>query len=157
MDQSLTEAVRWFNDRLERSRNIFVGILGHDLRNPLGTLMAAVEISQITDDPEVIQDCIGRARRSGKRMSEMIDVLLDFSRTRVGEKIPLSLVTTDLAEVCSEVTNDIKVSHPNSKITVKCRGRLTGEWDEARVHQALSNLIKNAIEYGKRDGTITVS
>ncbi|MEX2123168.1 MAG: HAMP domain-containing sensor histidine kinase [Woeseia sp.] len=73
------------------------------------------------------------------------------------EKIPLSLATTDLADVCSEVTNDFKVSHRNSKITVKCRGRLTGEWDEARVHQALSNLLKNAIEYGKRDGTVTVT
>lgn len=157
MDQSLTEAVRWFNNRLERSRTVFLGILGHDLRNPLGTLLAAVETTQITDDPKIIQDCIGRVHRSGNRMSEMIDVLLDFTRTHFGQKIPITLTPADLTDVCSEVTSDFKVSHPDSKITVECRGKLTGLWDEGRVHQGLSNLIKNAIEHGKRDGTITVT
>ncbi|MEX2496209.1 MAG: HAMP domain-containing sensor histidine kinase [Woeseia sp.] len=156
IDQSLAESVRWYTNRLERSRAIFIGVLGHDLRNPLGTLMAAVETSQITEDPQVIQECIGRVRRSGSRITEMIDLLLDFSRTHLGEKIPLSLTTVDLSAVCSEVADDFKMSHPDRKITVVSQG-ITGQWDEARLHQALSNLVKNAIWHGKRDGTITMA
>ncbi len=156
IDQSLAESVRWYNDRLERARAIFIGILGHDLRTPLATLTMAVEVMNRTDDPKVFQGCFDRARRSGERISEMIALLLDFSRTHLGEKIPLSRKMIDLSEVCGEVARDLTVSHPGRKITVDCP-ELTGRWDEARVYQAVSNLIKNAIQYGEPDGTITVS
>lgn len=156
IDQSLAESVRWYSDRLERARAIYVGVLGHDLRTPLATLMISVETAQRTHDPKVIQDCIVRARRSGERISEMIDLLLDFSRTHLGEKIPLSPTMIDLSDVCGEIAGDFAARFPDRKITVECP-ELTGRWDEARVYQALSNLVQNAIQYGKTNDPIKIS
>jgi signal transduction histidine kinase len=157
MDQSLTEAIQWFNSRLEHSREIFVGILGHDLRDPLSTILINAQLPLVTDDPEQIRDAAARTRRSANRMREMVDVLLDFSRTRLGERIPLSPATTDLADICKTVAQDFESSHPDNKIKVKCTGKTIGEWDEGRIYQALSNLMRNALEYGKRNGTVTVA
>ncbi|MEX2495200.1 MAG: HAMP domain-containing sensor histidine kinase [Woeseia sp.] len=155
MDQSLTEAIKWFNGRLERSRDIFVGVLGHDLRNPLNTIISTAEVAKISDDLELMRECTSRISRSAERMSEMIAVLLDFSRTRLGEQIPLSLGRCNLADVCQAVAQDFEHSHPD-RILLKCARRITGRWDEHRLHQALSNLVKNALEYGKRRNIVTL-
>jgi signal transduction histidine kinase len=156
MDQSLTVAVRWFNSRLEQSRDMFVGILSHDLRNPLSTISAYAELPALTDDPEVVRDATAKIRQQTRQMSELIDFLLDFSRTRLGQRLQLSRKRTSLATVCKQVEKDFSLSYPKNRIEVNRTGRLTGVWDKGRVTQALSNLVKNALDHGKRDGTVTV-
>ncbi|HEX2139163.1 MAG TPA: sensor histidine kinase [Woeseiaceae bacterium] len=157
MDQSLTEAIRWFNSRLERSRNMFVGILGHDLRNPLGAISTYAEIPLVSDDPKSVRDAATGIRRLTNQMRELIDVLLDFSRTRLGKRLPLQRRKTNLALVCKQVAQDFVLSYPKNRIEVNCSGQLNGVWDKARIAQALSNLVKNALDYGKRTGTVTLT
>ena len=158
LDQSLTEAIRWFDQGAERSRDLFLGILGHDLRDPLSTAAAGIELQRVMRENERAHtDATEKVRRSLDRMEGMIEDLLDFARTRLGSPLPLAVEEADLGEVCREVVEAFELSHTGSAISLECRGDLTGMWDSDRVQQVLSNMIKNALEHGISCTPVTVT
>ena len=158
MGQSLTEAISWFNDAVTRAQNIFVGVLGHDLRDPLNAAIAATELQEMAvGDGERHRQANETARRSLARMSKMIEGLVDFARTRLGGTIPISPVSSDMKEICEEIAEALKITNPDREIHVDCSGDLRGKWDAGRITELLTNLAKNALEYGKRDAPVTVS
>lgn len=158
LDQSLTEAIRWFDRGAERSRDLFLGILGHDLRDPLSTAASATELQLLTrDDEDAHREATEKVRRSLDRMEGMIQDLLDFARTRLGSPIPLAAERTDLKEICREVVDAFELSHRGHEISLQCSGDLTGMWDADRIHQLLANLIKNALEHGSSDKPVAVT
>lgn len=157
MDQSLSEAIRWFNSGLERSRSIFVGMLGHDLRDPLNAAMAGTELQLLTDDLGKLREAAERVRRNLRRMSDMIGDLLDFARTRLGERLPVDLSAMGMKEACREVVEAFDMSYQDRELRLDCTGDLTGSWDQDRIKQLLSNLIKNALEHGASDAPVSVS
>lgn len=158
LDQSLTEAIRWFDEGTERSRSLFLGILGHDLRDPLSAAASAIELQLVTrDDEDAHREATEKVRRSLARMEGMIRDLLDFARTRLGSPMPLAMKPTDLKEICREVVEAFELSHRGRRINLECTGDLTGTWDADRIHQLLANLIKNALEHGDSDKPVTVT
>ena len=101
MDQSLTEAVRWFNEELERMRDIFVGILGHDLRDPLSAAMSANELQHLAQGKPEVQSKANKATSENlKRMASMVHDLLDFARTRLDGGLPVSPEPADMGKIC---------------------------------------------------------
>jgi signal transduction histidine kinase len=81
-------------------------------------------------------------------MTEMINTLLDFTLVHATGKLPVAMVLIDLATVVREATDEARAGNPDRAIEVDMRGDLRGEWDPARMAQALSNLIGNAMSYG---------
>jgi len=158
IDQALAESVSRFADDLDRSREMFVAILGHDLRNPLNTVLMA---SQFLLDTGELADAHAtmtqRIVRSAKRMNRMIADLLDFARSRLGAGIPILRQPTDLAQVAAHAIEEITVAHPSHTVQLEPNGDLHGEWDGARLRQLLSNLLGNAVQYGERDSVIRVT
>ena len=157
IDQSLAEAVRSYTNRVDESRELFLATLGHDLRAPLNAMMLSAEVlarSGQLDDAN--KQTALQMTAFGQVMTGMIHDLLDFTRTRLGAGMPLSLAPLDLSIVCDEVLGEFRAAHPDRSVHFETVGHLTGEWDAARLRQVLSNLVGNAIEHGDPGGAIEV-
>jgi signal transduction histidine kinase len=130
-------------------RDQMVGILSHDLRNPLGAVtMGAEALRRMTDLPEPAQKSVATVANAAARMREMIDTLLDFTRMRAQGKLPVTPEPVDLRAVVGQVSDEARSGNPDRAIDVDVRGEVHGTWDRGRVTQALSNLVSNAITYG---------
>jgi sigma-B regulation protein RsbU (phosphoserine phosphatase) len=131
-----------------------MGILGHDLRNPLNTVVMAADLMLRRPElPPVAHDQMLRLRRAAGRMQEMIDTLLDFTRARFMGKVPVSRSPTDLGDVARAAIDEMHVLWPEHAIELEVRSDARGEWDPARMAQTIANLITNAISYG-HDGAV---
>ena len=157
IDQSLAESITRYTQDLDHSKEMFLAILGHDLRTPLGAVMMSAEF--MLDTKELKEPHLTLASRivsSSKRMNQMIGALLDFTRSRLGGGIPIVRADMDMGKVVHDVVNEISAAHPDRTIKVDAHGALRGEWDCPRISQLLSNLISNAVEYGSAGTTTTV-
>jgi PAS domain S-box-containing protein len=138
------------SDRMlvEEARERFIGILGHDLRNPLSAIVTGVEVLANADPPAPVARTIERIRRSASRMDAMIRDVLDFARGRLGGGIPIRPERCDLGRIASEEVDEMKQASPGRVIELEVMGDLSGDWDVDRVEQLLSNLIGNAVRHG---------
>lgn len=157
IDQSLAESITRYTQDLDQSKEMFLAILGHDLRTPLGAVMMSAEFMLETQElKEPHLTLTSRIASSSRRMNQMIGALLDFTRSRLGGGIPIVRADMDMGKVAHEAVDEIKASHPRRTIEVDARGSLRGEWDCPRMSQVLSNLIVNALEHGSDGTTVTV-
>jgi len=149
IDQALAESVARYQHLVAQSQNMFLAILGHDLRNPLGTMVTGSQfIMQATDIPVRYVDVAARMFGSAKRMSKLINDLIDFTRTHLGPGLPIQRTQGDLVAVCEQVVNELRTFHPERPIELRLPPRVEDFFDEARVAQMLSNLIGNAVQHG---------
>lgn len=146
--------------KLERSvrlSEMFVGILGHDLRNPLSGIIAAASLLGHRADSESIARPAARILNSAERMSRMIDQILDFSSVRLGRGIPLHPKRVDLAGLSKLVLGELKGAAPTLTVHLDVLGNPTGTWDEDRLAQLLSNLTGNALQHRRRGTPVHVT
>jgi signal transduction histidine kinase len=157
IDQALAESVARYAHLVRQSENMFLAILGHDLRNPLGTVITgATFIMRATDVPSKYVLAATRIFNSGQRMSKLIADLIDFTRTHLGAGIPIKPKKMNLAEVCMNVVEELRTSHPERIIDFDSISREDVFGDDGRLAQVLSNLIGNALQYGARHEPIGV-
>jgi signal transduction histidine kinase len=156
IDQALVESIAFFSQEVERSRNLLLAIVGHDLRNPLDTIMVTAHYLSKLRIEGVGPEVIARLSRSGARIKHLLDDLLDYNRATLGNGIPIAVADIDLAEVCALEIDGLQTAHPDRVISFIAKGNLRGVWDAARIQQILSNLLKNALDYGARDAAIEV-
>jgi signal transduction histidine kinase len=157
VDQALAESVSRYELLVKQSQNMFLAILGHDLRNPLGTLVTGSSfIMQALDIPPKYVLVATRMFSSGKRMSKLINDLIDFTRTHLGSGMPIRTSKGNLGLVCEQVVDELRTFHPERRIELHVPGQLEAVFDESRIAQMLSNLIGNAIQYGDVDAPVIV-
>jgi PAS domain S-box-containing protein len=97
----------------DRTRELFLGTLGHELRNPLNAIAVSVHTLK-RRTPQAAQPILARIQGSTDRMSRMIDQLLDFTRSRLGGGIPLQPVPANLGSVCRTAADEIEVLTPGA-------------------------------------------
>ncbi len=136
----------------ERMRELFVAILGHDLRNPLGSMLLGAQLALSRSDEQSIRRPLQRVLDGGARMVRMIDQLLDMTRIQNGGTIALSLDDANLCELLDQVL--LGAAAPRGRFQVETLGDTTGRWDPDRLFQVLSNLIGNACDHGPPDHPI---
>jgi signal transduction histidine kinase len=95
--------------------------------------------------------------RSGMRMNSLIGDLLDFTRSRLGGSIPIAPAAMDITKVSRQTIEEIAVANPERLVNFKAAGELHGRWDNARISQALSNLVSNAVQHGSQNTPINVT
>ncbi|HEX5750241.1 MAG TPA: PAS domain-containing protein [Archangium sp.] len=138
-------------------RERFIGILGHDLRNPLNAIMlSARQLRRRGAMSPMQQQLAQRIETSAARMGNMISDILDLTRARLSGGIPLHLSPTSLPSVCRQVVEELSVAHPGRDILVQAEGAGEGIWDPERLAQVVSNLVGNALEHGEREGPVFV-
>jgi PAS domain S-box-containing protein len=156
----ITEERRLAREREETARfsERFVGILGHDLRNPLAaiTMGAALLESQAPLEASHLRR-VRQIASSAARMARMVDQLLDLTRARLSGGIPIARRTTDLVAVVSSVVEELTAAHPTIMLALDLPREMHGEWDGDRLAQVFSNLLGNAIEHGDRTRPIKLA
>ncbi len=158
IDEALTEAVDRFMKTTEHYRDQSLAILGHDLRNPLAAIIMGSTLlvgAEGLDDKSV--RIAARMLNSANRMNRMIGDLLDLTRTRFGDRIPIVRLPMDLEPMCRQVVAELEGGVGAGTLRFGPHGNLRGEWDHDRIAQVLSNLVRNAIQHGSPNGTIPVT
>ena len=143
MDQALSESAARFMEQIEESRDFAIAVLAHDLRNPLNAILSSAQFLQITVsiDRANVDEIASSIIDSGSRMSRLISNLLDFTRTRLGQSLPVKKEEIDLALVCRQAVAELTAAHSERTIDLSCPESLRGTFDATRINQMLSNLI----------------
>jgi PAS domain S-box-containing protein len=138
-----------------RFRERFIGILGHDLRNPLNAIsLTARAMRRRTPHSSPQQQLAQRIETSAARMGTMIADILDLTRARLSGGIPLNLAPANLATLCRQVVEELSAAWPERHIAFDVDGRADGVWDADRLAQVVSNLVGNALEHGAQDAPV---
>ncbi|HSU13590.1 ATP-binding protein [Longimicrobium sp.] len=157
IDQSLAESISRYTEDLDHSKEMFLAILGHDLRTPLGAVMTSARFMLETQGlKEPSLTLTSRIASSSTRMVHMVGDLLDFTRSRLGGGIPVVRAEMNMAKVVHDVVDEIAAAHPDRILQVDTRGAPWGAWDCPRITQALTNLVGNALEHGAPGSAVRV-
>lgn len=158
IDQAMAQAIARYSSIVEQAQNFFLGILGHDLRNPLGAINMTAQF--LMQDAKLDSRYIKSASviyNSSNQMRRLIDDLLNFTRTRLGRSMPVTLQHTDLTRIANQAVMQARAFHPDCTIVFDVTGDLHGDWDSARIEQVFSNLIGNAIAHGDNHAPVSVT
>ncbi|HSS01030.1 MAG TPA: ATP-binding protein [Kofleriaceae bacterium] len=143
--------------RTVRLNDMFAGILGHDLRGPLSTIvMAGQLLLGQTQDARGVRT-IQRILSSAGRMQQMIGQLLDFARARMDGGIELERAPTDISDIARDVIEEVRFTRPEWQIEVEAHGDLRGQLDGPRLSQVFSNLVGNAVQHGSAERPLQVT
>ena len=137
-------------------RERFMGMLAHDLRQPLNAIfMAASALSkQLGDTPHATTAAI--QLRAADRMRRMIAELLDFTRIRPETGMPIQRQSADFEATARATLEEVKAAYPTRTFRFAAAGNCQGQWDQDRLAQVCSNLIGNAIEHSAADSAVDV-
>jgi signal transduction histidine kinase len=139
-------------------RERFMGMLAHDLRQPLNAItMASHGIGRTGVPPQKLADFLAMQLRAAGRMRRMIGDLLDFTRNRPLNAMPVQRQTVDFAEIVRSSLEEITLGHPERTFEIQATGNCTGDWDPDRIAQLCSNLIGNAIEHSSPASAIAIT
>ncbi|MFJ2685977.1 sensor histidine kinase [Pseudomonas sp. NPDC087342] len=158
VDQALVEAVTAYGIAAEKTRKTVLGVLGHDLRTPLGAVTLGADLLRQSEElGSHGKRLISQISLSAQNANQMVNDLLDLARCNLGTGIPVRPENADLASICKSVVDELSIAHPNAKILFNKPGPLKGHYDPQRIAQAFSNLIGNAVRHGDSQQPINVS
>ena len=157
IDQAIAESISTYAHDVNETRDRFLAILGHDLRTPLGAVITSAEfLRDVASLSEPHLSLVTRIAQSGRRMNQMVTDLLEFTRTRFGDSIPVMASDMDLEAAIRDVASEVRASHSNLDLQVSVEGDLHGRWDRERLTQALVNLVSNAVQHGDATRPVTL-
>jgi signal transduction histidine kinase/CRP-like cAMP-binding protein len=158
VDQALAESIARYADEVANSRDTFLAILGHDLRSPLSAVSMLADYLATPGLPQDKQlQAVARIQRSAATMSAMVRDLLEYTRSQLGQGIPITLQAANIRSICETAQDEVRAAHPNCVLHLETSGNLEGRFDAARLHQVLSNLLNNAIQHGAADSPVVLT
>ena len=158
IDQALAESVLTYTARADHMRELFLAILGHDLRAPLSSMSMAGELlTSGRMDATQLLDIGKRVKRGSRLMSTMVEDLIGFTRTQLGAGMPTVLHEADLKDIFQAAIEDARAAHPETTFELVTEGWLTGQFDAVRMHQLMTNLLVNAAQYGTADQPVRIT
>jgi PAS domain S-box-containing protein len=137
-------------------REHLLGIVSHDLRNPLTAILTSADLLlRYGELHERQARVMARISSSANRMARMIDDLLDFARTRLGGEFPIYRRRIDLRQICEQTVEELEFAYTR-QVKLDAQGDLWGDWDADRMAQVISNLVGNAMQHSD-GGEVTVT
>ena len=157
LDRALIQSVGRYASQLDRRRELFMGVLGHDLRAPLQVITASAArlkkgAGLLPEDTQMT----AHIQEGASQISAMVSDLLDVARTRLGSTLPVEPAPMDLGATCRAVIDGSLAVHPERTIRLTLAGDLRGTWDASRMEQLLGNLVRNALQHGSKAEPIEV-
>jgi len=162
VDRAISEAVDQYAFERERVRDRFIAILGHDLRDPLNTILftANAQLTKPEERPGDTAKAASRTRAAAERMDRMIRDLLDFARGRLGGGFTVVPTRFDARNLVSHAVHEIAHAHPDRDVQWSgehSRGNFDVEWDSDRIAQVIANLVGNALMHGQDPVTVQMN
>jgi signal transduction histidine kinase len=154
VDQAIAESLEVFVAEVNRSRDLFLGILGHDLRGPLSTISTCVGVEMRARPNDSPQAAI--ILRSVAQMKALLDDMVEYTRHRLGSELAIDPSSLQLDQFARNTLDEIEAISRGHVLELEVQGDMQGEWDARRLHQALSNLVFNAMKYGVRGAPIHI-
>ena len=158
IDDALAESIERYSRELSASRDMFLAMLGHDLRGPLSAINMSTLLLGKPDLAEATRSkALTRIKRASGEMNRLVTDLLEYTRTRLGRGIPIERSVCDLGPLCEEAVEAIRAGHPEQHFLAELSGDLSIQADAPRMQQVLSNLLNNAVQHGDRTAPVLLS
>lgn len=157
VDQAIAESTERYAAEVALSRDTFVAILAHDLRSPLSAINMLALLLEKGAATDAARRQAAQIRSSGKEMSTMIRDLLEYTRARLGKGIPVVARDANIGAICRQALEEVRSGEPSREFLLNVPEELAGHVDPARLRQALSNLLNNAVQHGDPASAITLS
>jgi signal transduction histidine kinase len=157
IDLALAESIAFFAAHVNRSRNLLLGMLSHDMRSPLQTIRLTAQTLQGLRASADVDHAAELLVRSGARIHKLLNDQIDFNRTELGLGIRVAPSDVDLGPVCAEELEQIRAAFAERALNMEVTGDCRGVWDAGRIQQMLNNLVVNAVHYGEPEEAIHVA
>lgn len=146
-----------FSESLQEMRQKLIGILAHDMRNPISAAHLAVDIMKYEDGKERFEKVRKLALSSLKRSIDLVEGLLDSITVEAGEGITLEFSEINIVTNIKSVHSEASEIYSN-EIVLECdEDEIIGVLDGTMIRRVLENFISNAVKYGKRGKPVTIS
>ena len=156
IDQALSESINFFTHKVDERRNLFLGMLCHDMRTPLQAIqMTAILIQRISAEKNMTKAAT-RLVDCGSRMDALLNELIQFNQIKLVLGVQIVPTPQDMASLVGDELNQLRVRHPDKKINLQVSGPTKGVWDGESLKRVLGNLVVNAIKYGNESSPITI-
>lgn len=153
---ALEAAIRSETERATtRFHEQMLGIVGHDLRNPLAALGAGLELLRFRVTDPASEGVLARLENTARRMATIVDQLLDVTRARLGAGIPLDRHSLRLRPLIASVLDELRLVYRTTAFELRGE-EVEGVWDAGRLGQVIANLAGNAAQYGKAGGPVVI-
>ena len=145
------ELAQQLHERTEalRLNEMFMAVLGHDLRDPLHAIVLSASLLQTQSSDPKIRKTTDMVLASGMRMTRMIEDLMEAARARLGGGIPVRPERTDMGLLLQRVLDECRAGNPGRQAELLLQGDTQGEWDPDRMGQVVANLTGNAFHHGE--------
>lgn len=158
IDQALVASIATYELAVETTRKTVLGVLGHDLRTPLGAVTLGTDLLKQTEELSSRgKKIISQISVSAQHANQMVNDLLDLARCNLGKGIPVQPEHTNLTTVCKSVVDELTLAHPKAHIVFNNTGTVKGHYDPSRMAQVFSNLIGNAVRHGDSQHSVNVT
>lgn len=157
-DQAAVSLEKTRLDEAAGFRERVLGIVSHDLRNPIGAIHIAASVllrNEALDDKSLRLATLIRA--GADRADRMVRDLLDYTQAHLGTGIPVHRRDCDLLEIVGLATEEQRAIEPGRAIECEAAEPVRGQWDADRLVQLIGNLLTNALTHGASDGVVRVS
>jgi signal transduction histidine kinase len=150
LDHAMIESVDAYARERDVARDLFLGIVGHDLRSPLSAIaLGAESLLKAGTLNQAESRAVSRIARSADRVKRTLSDLLDVVRARFGAKMPVKVELVDVGDVADLAVAELRLVHGGRRVTFEATGNLRGQWDRDRIAQLVSNLVENALVHGE--------
>jgi signal transduction histidine kinase len=155
IDQAMTESVAHYTKSINHSRNLFLGVLGHDLRNPIGAATMAARAMVQRGGNDAKQTLLAaQIVSTTERAIQILDDLLDVTRSAFGLDLPIQKASMNMGQLALQIVEEMRTVSGGRDIEISIAGESEGAWDKARIGQVLSNLLGNALQYSPKDSVV---
>jgi signal transduction histidine kinase len=155
VDQAIAESLQAFVAEVDKARDLFLGMLSHDLRGPLSTIASSATVELHTRPHDSQRAAV--ILRSVAQMKALLDDLVEYTRHRLGGGLAIDPANLQLDQFARATLDEIAAISSGRVLDLEVEGDLEGEWDARRLHQALSNLVFNALKYGRPSAPIRIT
>ena len=157
-DVSADRAIEAERHAIGHYQQQMLGIVGHDLRNPLSALSTGISLIEALGEPvPKIGPVAKRLSSSVVRMTRIVEQLLDVTRLRFGEGLPMSPHEVTLIPIVRGAIEELGMAYRDTSFELVATTDVTGFWDPDRLSQMLSNLMSNAAQYGRAGTPVVIT
>jgi signal transduction histidine kinase len=150
-------------EKLNETKDQFIMITQHNLRSPITTIKAELELLINGHNGNVDQTALNsilRTKSSADRLSQIVDDFLNITTLKIGSQI-LQLASGNIKSIIENIVNDLRLDIDDMKLTINYFNPKNLLWDLRmdinKIREALTIIIENAIKYNFKQGTINIS
>jgi signal transduction histidine kinase len=154
IDQAIAESIEFFTAQVDQARNLLLGMLSHDMRSPLNTIVMTASYLAALNAGANVSEAASLLTRAGNAMKVLLDDMVDFKRTVLGLGLNIALADIDLATVLADELEQLRGAHPGRRLELEVVGDARGRWDGPCLQRVLRNLVSNAIKHGTPDAPV---